>query len=396
MEIRGNTQTRDFVILRELPLAAGELYDQRKVEKIAPRLTKLGYFKWINPPRLQWQKNETGKLIIELAEGSYNRFDGVIGYNPGTQESKGFVTGLIDVSFGNLFGTGRQVDAHWERRTEKTQQLRLHYLEPWVAGLPLNAGLGFEQVIQDTSYVERALALDLRLRVNESLGLFSRVATRSVTPDSLAALRFGIPPSNSVSLALGVAFDSRDNVVNPRSGVNYRASFEWSRKKVSVRDSLTAVSSESESFNQKRISVDLETYLPVLRWQVFAVGVHGREIRTDEEVVSVTDQYRFGGTRTLRGYREEQFRGSKIAWANIEYRYLVNDLSRLFLFLDLGYFFREDLVQQVPVAVEAAKIGYGFGMRVDTRLGLLGVDYGLGEGDSFSRGKIHISLRNAF
>ena len=46
--------------------------------------------------------------------------------------------------------------------------------------------------------------------------------------------------------------------------------------------------------------------------------------------------------------------------------------------------------------IDGTKIGYGFGIRIETRLGLFGVDYGLGAGDSLLRGKVHVGLVNWF
>ncbi|MFQ5769974.1 MAG: outer membrane protein assembly factor [bacterium] len=388
IEIQGNEQTKDFVILRQLNIQEGENYNQLKVDKIRPQLMKLGYFKWVNPPKLEWQNDGTGKLIIELAEGNNNRFDGVIGYNPATVNSKGFVTGLIDISFRNLIGTGRQVEVHWERRTEKTQQLRFRYLEPWVVGLPLNAGFSFEQLIQDTSYVQRELGLDLRLVFNNNLSFFTQISKTSISPDSLGAVLFGIPPSKALNLAVGLTFNTLDHWLNPRRGVRYETSFAWSRKTLKDIPKALDESKQSNTFNQKRLAIDFETYFPLFRWQVFAIGLHGRRITSDEGEIPITEQYRFGGTRDLRGYREEQFRGSRIAWANVEYRYLLSRNSRIFVFLDSGYYFRED--------AEAAKIGYGVGLRLDTKLGFFGIDYGLGEGDGLSNGKIHLRLTNEF
>ena len=40
--------------------------------------------------------------------------------------------------------------------------------------------------------------------------------------------------------------------------------------------------------------------------------------------------------------------------------------------------------------------GYGLGIRFDTPLGIMGVDYGLGKGDSFSEGKIHFGITSQF
>lgn len=390
----GNQQTKEHVIVRELPIQEGMVYDQRKVDAIKPKLARLGYFKWVNPPQLVWQQNRTGRLIVEMAEGNYNQFNGVIGYNPGTATQDGFVTGLIDISFGNLFGTGRQIDVHWQKKTEESQDLRLRYVEPWVAGIPLNAGASFEQEIQDTIYVQRSLGLDLRFVFNDNLTFFSDISKRDISPDSLGSLLFGIPRSSSVNLGVGATLNTLDDLYNPRGGVLYQTSFEWGRK--TIDDVAGVTGRQRGSFNQKRLSIDFENYFSLFRWQVIALALHGRQITSDERVVPITEQYRLGGTRTLRGYREDLFRGSRIAWANLEYRYLLDSRSRFFAFFDFGYYFREDLVEERIREVEDTQFGYGIGLRLETRLGFLGIDYGLGEGDGLSQGKIHIGLTNAF
>lgn len=392
--ILGNQVTKDFVILRELSIQPGVVYDQKKIDSIQPRLMKLGYFKWVNPARVEVLEDGTGRLIVELAEGSHNRFDGVLGYNPSTQTSDGFVTGLLDFKFGNLFGTGREVDAHWARRTEETQNFRFGYTEPWVAGFSLNIGFQFEQLIQDTTYIQRDLRLNFDYLLSDSWTLFTVAKRQEVSPDSVGEVRFGIPRSTSVSLAVGSTFDTRDDLLNPTRGFRYRTSFEWRRKDI---DNDFVLEGDEDSFGQTRITIDFENYFSLFRWQVFYLALHGREVTSDEKVVSITDQYRLGGAKTLRGYREEQFRGSRLAWTNFEYRLLLGRRSRFFAFVDVGYYFREEKLPDNDIdEVDDVKIGYGFGVRLDTRLGFFGIDFGLGEGDSFSDAKVHIGLTNEF
>jgi outer membrane protein insertion porin family len=395
IDIAGNEQTRDAVILRELRFSAGDIYDQKKIDKIRPALMRLGYFRFVNPPRLEYLGDGDGKLIIELAEGSPNHFDGILGYNPSTATSEGFVTGLIDLAFGNLFGTGRELDARWEKRTQETQELEFRYTEPWIAGFPVNATVDFAQLIQDTIYVERRFGLGLQYIYNDNLAFTSRVSRLNISPDSLGVLYFGIPKSSSTNLGLAVSFNTIDNLLNPSRGLVYHTSFDISKKVVA--DSIAVQpQSKNHSFQQERLTIDFETFIPLFKWQILALAVHGKQITSDEEIIPVTEQYRLGGTRTLRGYREEQFRGSRIAWANIEYRYLFGKLSRFFAFLDVGYFFREELLDSQLRKIEDTRFGYGIGIRINTKLGFFGIDYGLGEGDSLSDGKVHVGLINEF
>jgi len=106
--------------------------------------------------------------------------------------------------------------------------------------------------------------------------------------------------------------------------------------------------------------------------------------------------FRFGGAKTLRGYRENQFLGSRVAWTNAEYRFLLGRRSFLFGFLDTGYYNRPAQPEQNLPGEDGVKYGYGFGLRTDTPLGNIGVSFALGQGDSFSQGKIHIGLINDF
>jgi hypothetical protein len=46
--------------------------------------------------------------------------------------------------------------------------------------------------------------------------------------------------------------------------------------------------------------------------------------------------------------------------------------------------------------LDTLKLGYGVGMRLKSRTGLVSVDYGLARGDSILSGKIHVSLGATF
>jgi outer membrane protein insertion porin family len=129
-----------------------------------------------------------------------------------------------------------------------------------------------------------------------------------------------------------------------------------------------------------------------------AAGVHLGEIRSDEQVVPLNEQFKLGGARSLRGYREEQFHGSRILWANLEYRLLLGRRSWTFLFVDAGHYFhrRWDPLEETPQEVSGEKVGYGIGLRMESGLGIIGVDYGLGEGDGLTDGKVHFGLLNEF
>jgi outer membrane protein insertion porin family len=66
------------------------------------------------------------------------------------------------------------------------------------------------------------------------------------------------------------------------------------------------------------------------------------------------------------------------------------------LFFDTGYYLRpEETEQKIPKSEEFL-YGFGLGLSLETALGVLRVSYALGEGDTFSDGKIHFGVLNEF
>ena len=391
IQIAGNQLTRQRVILREIRIRAGEPYTLQKVARIRSRLLRLGYFKTVAEPVIFYTSGNEGGLLISVEEGQTSRFDGVLGYTPGGADKKGYFTGLIDISLGNLLGSGRALMAHWQKRDRETQDISLQYREPWLAGLPLHLGLGFAQLIQDTTYVQRDLNLDVAVPLLENFSVIAQINRRDISPDSLGSHLLGILRSRTLNAAIGIEYDSRDDLINPRQGVYYATALQSGRK-TNLGPAELLTPEVRRTADNKKVSLDLEFYTQLFKRQILAWALHGRQIRSNEAYIPVSDQFRLGGARTLRGYREDQFRGSALAWTSLEYRYWMGRRSRAFLFADYGYIYGASAAG----VSETTKAGYGFGFRLETGLGVMGVDYGLAQGDGVMMGKIHVRLINEF
>lgn len=394
IHISGNKLTKENVIIRESRIKKGELYKEDKVARIPERLMKTGFFTSVKKPRIAIDENGKGHLLLEMQEGNPNQMNAVIGYTPANnRDEKGYFTGLVDLNFRNLLGTGRAVQTYWQKKDRRSQELRFHYAEPWILGYPVHAGFGFEQTIRDTTYVRRAAGFDIDMGFSDLLTLHSHLGKESVIPDSLGQILFGIPKFSAILARLGFSYDTRDNPWNPISGVFYKTEYELAQKKVSSLTDLAADSIESGSFRRTKIEMDAELYVTPFRHQTILLAMHGRQVKSNERKLSYADLYRLGGTKTLRGYLEDEFLGERIAWLNLEYRYLLGQLSRAFLFFDAGYIMRkmEDLQ-----LMKQRKYSFGFGFRIETRLGIIGVDYGIGQGRGIAGGLVHVGLTNKF
>ena len=122
-----------------------------------------------------------------------------------------------------------------------------------------------------------------------------------------------------------------------------------------------------------------------------------RGIESSEEYVPLSEQFYVGGAGTIRGYRENQFHGRRIAYARSELRLGKSRRENGYLFVDGGYVLQESLDSTGVVAkTDEYPVGYGFGLRTESRVGNIDISFGVGEELSLRQTKVHVILNRTF
>lgn len=390
LRIEGNKTTKDYVITREAGLHTNELFRSDLPERIKRRLDHMQLFSSVSLPELYLTDAEQAGLAVRVVEGNQNSFDGVLGYIPSNGSSgSGYITGLVNVSLRNLFGTGRKLSARWYQENQSSQETELHYFEPWVASYPVNAQLGFFQRKQDSTFVRLQYDIFVEMMLTDEFSVGASFSQRGVYPTEGYG-RSVMAESKTTSFGASIRYDSRDNPTTPTSGIIYSTEYQTGSKQTSASGIFP---SEMKNTTQ-RLMFDLSYYLSIFYRQVLAAELHLQDFSSS--TMDASDLFRLGGASTLRGYREGQFLGSRIVWTNLEYRFLVAPRSFFYGFVDVGYIVQPVIAAMNMTAAEQSKIGYGIGVRMDSALGLINVSFALGEGDTFSTSKIHIRLINEF
>ncbi|RMH70737.1 MAG: hypothetical protein D6675_08450 [Gemmatimonadetes bacterium] len=386
IQIVGNTITNSEVIRRILRLREGDLYNQERIDAAERRLRQSGFFAEVAPFQLLQPDDPTRvTLLVRVVEDRTSRVSGVIGYIPENNTHAGYWTSQLDLSFPNLAGTGRHVDVDWQRKDPYSSFIHFYYREPWIGGSPLSAGIDLQQTIQDSLYTKRQAQLRLHVPVTADISGELHFASEEVIPGAQA--QNPIDQSDKTFTGGALTWDTRNSRYNPDHGSFFRISAHYGKRRYE----------EKEDAAEGVVTARWEHYFPLFPRQALAIALNGALISSTEDVIPVHEQFSLGGTHSLRGYKEDQFRGDVIGWSNVEYRFLVARESRFFLFLDRGFYqFDRWVSEDETETVRAWKIGYGVGLRVASRLGVIGIDYGLGEGDGFTAGKIHFGLAETF
>ncbi|MDR1363223.1 MAG: outer membrane protein assembly factor BamA [Spirochaetaceae bacterium] len=152
--VRGNKKTKDYVILREIPLEPGDVFSKTKVMTGLRNLYNLQYFSNVFPDTPQGSADSLMDLIINVDEQPTTDIQVGLSFS-GSSDPDAFPVSLIfkwnDRNFrgtGNI--TGVEINA-----APEIQSFSLRYTHRWLFGLPLSGG--FDLSLQ---HAQRLAAMD--------------------------------------------------------------------------------------------------------------------------------------------------------------------------------------------------------------------------------------------
>ncbi|WP_433995640.1 outer membrane protein assembly factor BamA [Bradyrhizobium tropiciagri] len=223
INIRGNTRTRDYVILREFDISEGDAYNRALVDRAERRLKNLDYFKSVKLTTEPGSSSDRVILNVELEEKSTGDFSVSGGYS--TTDG---ALAEVSISERNLLGRGLYGKAS-VTYGQYARGASLSFVEPYLFGQRLALGLDVyyrQQLASDyASYGVTTLGfsprLGLALREDLTLQLRYSLYEQNITLSSLynncnnnpnnASLAFnptpnyiknvlgGVDPTNAVS-----------------------------------------------------------------------------------------------------------------------------------------------------------------------------------------------------
>lgn len=401
IKVSGLHKTKPYVVLREIPLQVNETYNQRRIDQSYHRLRNLGYFYHIHPNMLEEGPADDSIIFnAKVTEARTGRLIGILGYAPPVEGSDNVpqLTGVVEISETNLLGTGRDVNFYW--KSGLLRSLSVGYTEPWVFGRPISLGFSYSQLKQRSQFngaesEEKSGSISGNTRFGDFYQSKVIIGYKQIHYDALI-------PQRTIPIIQSPINDS-DNTVSDttslqmHSGSKYSISVRFTRDSRDYylnptqgrRDSIAVEVSRSD-FRLRKLWLDIQQYFQTWENQIIAIEIHGASAWGIN--IPPTELFYLGGVNTLRGYDEDWFSGPRRAHATIEYRFLMGRNSQIFAFSDMGSVTFVDK----PSAFDKLRVGYGIGARLESKGGIIQLDYGLAAGDSALRGKIHVKLGASF
>ncbi|WP_276897806.1 BamA/OMP85 family outer membrane protein [Dialister micraerophilus] len=199
-------------------------------------------------------------------------------------------------------------------------------------------------------------------------------ARSSKVNDIDKAIRAGTGRTNSITFTH--VYDSRDNFFNATKGKRISVSAQWGGHGLGGDFDFYKVSGEGRFYKGLRNG-------HTLALRVMGGYIHGN--------IAYGNLFSLGGSNTLRGYEDEQFKGKKMYAATLEYRFPIAKKIQGVVFTDVGSAW--DVGGSMPWYADSRSINYayGVGVRLQTPIGPIRLDYGHGD-----QNKFHFSFGTQF
>ncbi len=428
--ITGNKKTKDWALIREMKTQPGKVFNVKVLKEDIIRIYNLDILEDIKPYQIT-PGAEIGmvKITIPVVEKKTGLVSLGFGYS-----SRQRLVGQARLSETNFRGRAQGLNLLWQQGTSNAvggpASQELGFYEPWIdkrhTSLSVNAYnkllyrfssgvFNSASFANDENYSERHQGGDVTLSrpltektrvyvggryedVKTAEGLLSNIVGDL---DLYKMVMQGTVAAGSVRLV----HNTRDFDLDPAAGQYEGVSLELGSVSGNTferdpNDLAVFLKSPFDGSFAKG-SVDVRRY--------FSKG--GRKLTPQDKRVTLAlrlragtasgklpffEQFFVGGAESLRGYREDRFWGDKMLLASAELRKPIAQSIAGVVFVDYGSAWGGNpnfFITQLPQSRSFdGFFGTGVGLRVNTPIGHLRLDYGIGSEGS----RTHFSMGQAF
>ena len=403
--IQGNTKTRTRVIEREIKVKSGDIFNSTVLRHSLNRIQGMGYFEDVNVGFEPTESPEIINLVLTVVEQKTGR----VGLSIGHGSQSGW-SGGISYEDTNWQGLGHKASIGFE--TGDRKQYWISYEQPYMDYETYSWRVGvYRREWEDLDYYKDGL---LWLRDYEEnrdgayIGagkkfrneMYSWYVTLDWRDSEIVATMDNateqIPDQEALDefkrdwLKDGKTFSVTGTL--KRSNLDEYLSYpKGDVETINVEKAFEVLGGE---YDYTKYWVEARYYAPVWFLQDVLDTSIGDEdnpilfaarVRSgwSSGVLPAADQYQIGGKSTLRGFKDDKFKGDEMFLANVELRVPIEKAFSFVLFYDTGMAWHTSDTVHNSFSLSDLESAFGFGVRVRTPIGNLRLD--VAEGDEETR-----------
>lgn len=383
IHLKGDSSISVEFISNIIQIKPGEKYNEEELQQISKRLKQINFIKEIKSHEVLFTK-EGAELFLYIQSNPISSINGIVGIQPNSVTNKINVTGDISLKLLNVLKKGELLEFNWKSIQDQTQSFKCKINYPFLFKTPFGVDGQFNLYKRDTTYLELRSTLGIQyfLKGGNYLKIFYQNYSSNVLSGGINNPKFThLGTVNTSNYGISILKKQVDYLPNPSKG--FVLNFEIAAGNRKSRNSDTSTTIQSNTYKSE---INLELFFPlakrhILHFASFTDLYYAPNIFQNEV-------FRFGGLIVQRGFNEEELFATSKSLISLEYRFLIDQNSRAFIFYDQSWYENNSASYY-----KDSPFGFGTGFSFATNIGVFSISYALGKQFNnpilIKNGKVH-------
>lgn len=398
--IKGTAKIKENYIANYISIKEGDLYNEKLISAIDLRMKELPFAQWVKPTEVVFTKTQC-LVYIYINEKKASQFNGILGILPDNNTGKITITGDARIRLKNTLRSGELFDLNWRKLNTDVQDMKINLNYPFL----FKSSFGFDGVFKlykkDTTFLE--LNQNVGLLYILKSGNFLKLTFNYQSSFLLTPSMFEFAPSlpefadvNSTMYGIGTKIEKLDYRLNPTKGFVVEADLRAGKKIIKKNTEINETLYENLTLKTVKYFATFQGDFYFSLIKRTTIKLASQIAWLENENLFINELFRLGGIRTLRGFNEESLFASFYSVGTIEFRYLLEQNSNIYVFFDQCYYerkMRDSYFHDMPYS-------FGAGISFQTKAGIFSMNYALGSEQGnpiqFKGAKIHFGFINYF
>jgi len=397
LRITGDVNIDNTFLGNYLRIRKGKPFKQEAINQVERKLNNLPYVKILQKPQVVFE-GEQAFLNLDIKKRKAGLIDGIIGFLPNEENpDEVLFTGEFNLKVYNLFNTGKTFQAQWQRLRSESQLFWFRYEHPVFLGTNLEAQVYFRLLREDSSFVSNEQSVSILYEFPNTSRV--RFEIQQKNSSAGAGVRFSqaneLPQFSEVNfLAYGLGYEWRnlDDLLFPTQGQELFFKALVGEKEIKTNPLLADSLYAGITLKSPQLVIDatFSHYQKLNQRNILKLSLGTAHIFSSN--LFTNELFQVGGLTSIRGHNENRFFASSFVYSNLEYRFLIDRESYIFLFYDQSFIQRKS----IGFFQEDFPFGFGTGLSFTTKAGVFQLVYALGQSNeqslAFNRAKFHFGF----
>jgi len=324
-------------------------------------------------------------VLMRINTVKTNSFTGILGIQPDDQH-KTQLTGNVALHLVNSFKQGELIELIWNKTSALSQELSANAKLDFIGGSPFGTEAAIHIEKFDSLFTSTQYQLGLSVFISPTIKLSGYSSIENSNGNTLDPSN-EYPKTNHILYGIRLTASQLDYAPNPSHGFALTLDGSAGNK--------TQWDSTNSKFKSPIVTINSALQFVRPGW-IGVIAIQNKSGALSNQALTLNELYHIGGLKTMRGFNDNSIYCRWYSIFTLEYRWLFNKNSSVYIFNDFGYFSEPEQTTYQLIS----RYALGAGLNISTKAGILSIAYSLGKLQSnpisINQAKIHIGYINYF